>query len=34
MKKGLGIGFRDKKFGKEFVLERFAVQIEIVCGVI
>lgn len=34
MKKGLGIGFRNKKFGKEPMLERFVVQIVVVCGVI
>jgi hypothetical protein len=34
MKKGLGIGFKHKKFGKEFVLERFVVQIVVVCGAI
>jgi hypothetical protein len=34
MKKGLGIRFRSKKFGKESMLERFLVQIVVVCGVI
>jgi hypothetical protein len=34
MKKGLGIGFRNKTFGKEPMLERFVVQIVVVCGVI
>ncbi len=32
MKKGQGIGFRNKKFGKESMLERFVVQIVVVCG--
>ncbi len=34
MKKSLGIGFRNKKFGTESMLERFVVQIVVVCGVI
>jgi hypothetical protein len=34
MKKGLGIGFTNKNFGKESMLERFVVQIVVVCGVI
>jgi hypothetical protein len=34
MKKGLSLWFKAKKFGKEFVLERFAVHIEVMCGVI
>jgi hypothetical protein len=32
MKKGLSLWFREKKFGKEFVLERFAIHIEVMCG--
>ncbi len=34
MKKGLSLWFNDKKFGKEFVLERFTIHIEVMCGVI
>jgi hypothetical protein len=34
MKKGLSLWFREKKFGKEFVLERFAIHIEVMCGAI
>jgi len=28
----MGLRFRDKKFGKESMLEKFAIQIVVVCG--
>jgi hypothetical protein len=34
MKKGQGLRFGDKKFGKESMLEKFAIQIVVVCGAI